>query len=330
MDVFKKIISVILRVAISIALLAFLFRQVDEKTLFTLVKNADKKLLFLAFFVFFLAYPLCLLRWEMLLKAAKIHLPLKRVIISYSGGLFFNLFLPSTIGGDFVRSVDLASHTKKPKEVVATVLLDRLSGYIGLAFIALLAVIIGGKLVEDPSVIVAVTIIVALLVAILLSLFNNYAYTKINRLLHSPDAGRIRDAITSLHQEMYLFGKDKKVVLNNLFISVLIQLTAPVAFLLLGLSLGIKINIAYYFVFLPVIGAITLLPISIGGLGLRDASTVYFFAKAGVAKDLAFAMSLLNFSFIIIIGGIGGIIYVFTVRHRRLQYHKSPPVPPRS
>jgi glycosyltransferase 2 family protein len=328
MAIFKKILSVLFRILISIALLVFIFRQVDEKAMLVILKNADKPLLFLSAVVFFLAYPLCLLRWEILLRAAKIYLPLKRVVISYAGGIFFNLFLPSTIGGDLVRSIDLASHTKKPKQVVATVLLDRLSGYIGLSIVAFLAVVLGGRIVEDPSVIIAVSIIVGLLIVILLVLFNKRAYGKVNRFLDSPNAGRVREAVTSLHQEIYLFGKDKKVIFNNLTVSILIQLTAPLAFLLLGLSLGVKINIVYYFVFLPVIGAITLLPISIGGLGLRDASMIYFFAKAGVGKDLAFAMSLLNFSFILIFGSLGGIIYVLTVRHRRIQHHKSPPVPP--
>ena len=329
MAIFKKVLSIFFRVGISVALLIFLFRQVDKKSLLALVKNADKPLLFFSFIIFFISYPLCLFRWEILLKAAKIHLPLKRIIISFAGGIFFNLFLPSTIGGDLVRSIDLGSHTKKPKEVVATVLLDRLSGYIGLVIIALFAVIFGWRFVEDVSVLIPVFIILILLVAILLVLFNKYTYSKVNRLLRSPDSGRIREAITSLHQEIHLFSRDKKVIFNNLGLSLLVQLTAPLSFYLLGLSLGIKINIAYFFVFIPVIGAITLLPISIGGLGLRDASTIYFFAKAGVCKDMAFAMSLLNFSFILVCGSLGGIIYVFTVRHRRVQHHKSPPVSPR-
>ncbi|MFA5157075.1 MAG: lysylphosphatidylglycerol synthase transmembrane domain-containing protein [Candidatus Omnitrophota bacterium] len=328
MAILKKTLSIIFRVAISIALLVFIFRKADEKVLLELVRNADKPLLFFGFIIFFIAYPLCLFRWEMLLKAAQIRLPLKRVIISYAGGIFFNLFLPSTIGGDLVRSVDLASHTKKPRQIVATVLLDRLSGYIALALVALAAVILGWRLVGDVSVVVPVLIIAGLLVVILLVLFNNFAHSKVNKFLDSPTAGRIREAITSLHQEMHLFGKDKRLVIKNIGLSILIQFTGPLAFYLIGLSLGIKISFTYFLVFVPIVGAITLLPLSIGGLGLRDASMIYFFAKAGVGKDLAFAMSLLNFVFILICGSLGGIIYVFTVRNRRLQYHKSPPVSP--
>ncbi|MCX5706326.1 MAG: lysylphosphatidylglycerol synthase transmembrane domain-containing protein [Candidatus Omnitrophica bacterium] len=323
METFKKVISIFIRVGVSIALLVFLFEQVDKKSLFVIIKNANKPLLFSAFLVFFLIYVLCLLRWEMLLKAVKIHLPLKRIIISFAGGVFFSLFLPSTIGGDFMRSIDLATHTQRPKEVIATVFLDRLSGYIGLVILTLLAVSFGWNLVQDSSILISLGIIVAILFIILIVLFNTFIYAKINKLLLSPNAGRLRDAIKNLHEEIHVFRHKKRVILNNLFLSLIVQAIPPLTFYIIALSLGIKMNIIYFFVFLPIIGAITLLPISIGGLGLRDATTIYFFAKVGVSKDLAFAMSLLSFSFVLIYGVLGGLIYVLTVHHRRLQHHPS-------
>jgi len=323
---FKKFMSILLRVGISVALLVFLFRQVDKKVLLEIIKNADKGLLVLAFIIFSSSYILCIFRWMMLLKAVKIHLSLKRVIISSAGGIFFSLFLPSTIGGDLVRSVDLAAHTKRPREVVATVFLDRLSGYTGLVLLALLALAVGWRLVPLKSVLPPVFIITGVLVLGLLVLFNKFAYNKVNRVLQSPSAGKIRESIKNLHQEIHFFRHQKKVILKNIGVSFLVQLTAPLVFYIIALSLGIKLNIVYFFVFLPIIGAITLLPISIGGLGLRDATTIFFFGTVGVSKDLSFAMSLVSFFFILVYSGIGGLIYVLTVHHRRVQHHQSPPL----
>lgn len=326
MQTLKKITMILFRIAISILILFFLFRQVDRKALFELIKNADKMLLFFAFIVYLGNYLLGIFRWEMLLKAVRIHLSIRRIIMSFSGGIFFSLFLPSTIGGDFVRTVDLASHTKKPKEVVATVFLDRLSGYIGLVFLALLSVIFGWRLIQGKAVLLFVSVITLILLAVLLVLFNSFIYSKINKFLHAPNAGKIKEIIRNLHQEIHYFRNHKKVIIYNLIISVIIQSLSPIAFYLTGLALGVRINIMYYFIFLPIIGAITLLPISIGGLGLREKMTIDFFAKAAVTKDLAFAMSLINSSFVFVYGALGGIIYVFTIRHRRVQHHKSPSV----
>ncbi|MFH0856172.1 MAG: lysylphosphatidylglycerol synthase transmembrane domain-containing protein [Candidatus Omnitrophota bacterium] len=319
MAVIKKIFSILLRVAISVILLVFLFRQVDGRSILEVIKGINKPLLLLAFLFFFLTYILGLCRWVMLLKAVKINIPLKRVVTSFSGGVFFSLFLPSTIGGDFLRSVDLAVYTKKPKEVIATIFLDRLSGYIGLVILALIAMFLGWKILEDRSVVIALGIIIGMLAVVLLLLFNSFLYSKISRLLKSPNAGKIRDLITDLHEEIYLFRDKPKVVVKNILISIAVQAVPSFTFYIVALSLGLKISLAYFFIFLPIIGAITLLPISIGGLGLRDASTIFFFAKAGVEKNLAFAMSLLSFSFILFYGAIGGLIYVLTVHNRRLQ-----------
>jgi len=321
MAAFKKILSILLRISVSLALLIFLFNQVDRKSLLEIIKSCDKGMLFLAFLVFFFNYLFCLIRWIMLLKEANIDLPLSRVIISFSGGIFFNLFLPSAIGGDVIRSIDLASHTRKPKEIVSTVILDRLSGSVGLVILIFFSLLLGWNLIQDRSVLLSVGIIFALLSLILLVLFNDSLYSFINRFLNVPNAGKFRNSIKNLHQEMHGFKHKKFAIFTNLLVSLLVQANSPVTFYLIALAIGLKIKLIYFFVFIPIIGAITMLPISLGGLGLRDATTIYFFAKAGVSRDLAFAMSLLNFSFILIYGSIGGLIYVLTVHHRRIQHH---------
>ena len=75
-------------------------------------------------------------------------------------------------------------------------------------------------------------------------------------------------------------------------------------------AMGLPGGIMQFLIVMPIIGAISLMPISIGGLGVRDAAVVFFFAKIGIARDAAFAMSLLNFVFIILYSAAAGIVYV--------------------
>lgn len=322
----KNILSIILRVCVSVILLVFLFKfnKIDLGVLITDIKGADKLFLITGFSVFSLGYIFGFLRWRMLLKAAGIIIPLKKLISTYSGGVFFSIFLPSTIGGDVLRTADLAEHTKKAKDVFATVFLDRLSGYIGLVIVILFAFLLGTKLVLDRVVLTSVAAIIILLLVVLLVLFNNYIFSKITRFLSAPDAGKIREAIKDIHQKIHVFRNHKRIIIYNLILSFIIQLIFPVSTYLIGFSLGIKLNFIYFLIFLPIISAITLLPISIGGLGLREGLFVLYFAKAGVIKQLALAMSLLSFSFVVFYGAIGGLIYVLTVHHRRVQCNQQP------
>ena len=321
MKLIKKFTTIILRLGVSALLLFLVFKQMDQQSAFAVMKGADKGMLCVSFLLFLASYVIAFWRWEMLLKTLKIDLPLRRIISPYAGGIFFNLFLPSTIGGDFMRSIDLGRYTKRPREVIATVFLDRLSGYAALVILALIAVCLGWGmgLLRDLSVIVAVGVIGILLGLILLVLYNNWVYAFINTLLDSPKAGKLREAIKNLHEEIYKFRQHKGIIARNIILSLIVQGLNPIAVYLIAQAFGIHASIIYFFIFLPIISAITLLPISIGGLGLRDVTTVIFFAKIGVAKNMAFATSLTSFFFIALCGGIGGIIYVLTLHHRRVQ-----------
>jgi glycosyltransferase 2 family protein len=321
---FKKVFSVLLRVIISVVLLVLLFKlnKIDIRVLADDIKGADKLFLTIGFLVCSCTYLLGFLRWQMLLKAVGINIPLSKLISSFSGGIFFNVFLPSTIGGDLVRTADLAAHTNKAKQVIATVFLDRLSGYIGLVILVLFGILLGRGLIHDKVVFSSIAGIVILLISILLVLFNNSIYTRITKFLSLPGAGRIKEMVKDTHREIHAFRNRKKMISYNLILSFFIQILSALSVYFISLSLGVKVSIIYFVIALPIIGAITLLPIAIGGLGLREGLYVVYFAKAGVIKQLALAMSLLSFSFTVIFGAMGGVIYVLTVHHRRLQHNK--------
>lgn len=273
----------------------------------------------------------------MLLDARKAGVSSLRVFSSFSGGLFFNLFTPSTIGGDLSRSIDLGAHTKSYSVIAATVLLDRLSGFAGLVIVATISLIFGYRLINDFSVYFTVFLFAVLLGGIFLVLFNEGIYRRLNRSAVNPSTslgispeqsrrakrGKFWENFRKLHSEIYFFRRHPAVLYANLGCSILIQAGASLFSYFLLRALNTRISILYPLVFNPVITVITSIPISIGGLGLRDASSIFFYSKAGVAKDVALAQSLLNFAVIVSFGLIAGIIYVSTLHYRRLQPHQT-------
>jgi glycosyltransferase 2 family protein len=318
MRILKKIGVMSARIGISLVLLIFLFRQVEPRSLLEIVKHSDKLLLWLAFFISFFGYFFCFLRWKMLLEAMAINLPLKRLISAFSGGIFFNMFLPSTVGGDFVRSADIGYHSKKTCTVVATVLLDRLSGFAGMTIVALVALIFGAGLIKDPRITLAICILAFLLFLVVLLIFNNFVYDIFSRLLSASGPGRIRRALHKVLQEMHEFKHQKTVIVKNLLLSIAVQVIGPIATYMIAVSFHLDVDIVYFYLFIPIIGAVTLLPISIGGLGVRDYMTILLFTSLGISKHFAFAFSLLGFFFIVLYAGIGGIIYGLTLHNRRV------------
>lgn len=321
MRIVKKIFSFLLRSGTSIVLLFLLFKKIDFRGTFAVIAAANPTYLLLAAIIFFIIYVLVFYRWKMLLDAQGIELPIKRVLSSFSGGIFFNLFFPSTIGGDIARSVDLSLHTKRSSHIVASVLLDRLSGFVGLAIVAMVSLMLGRRLIDDPAVYMSVFTVLLLLVGILLVIFNERLYRFINH--SAPKEGGWKDNVKKLHVELYFFRSKPLVLAVNLIYSIIIQAGASVVSYFLLRAINVKIAIVYPLIFNPLTTVITTLPVSIGGLGLRDASSVFFYAKAGVAKDAALALSLLNFGLIVGFGLIAGIIYGATFHYRRIQPDKT-------
>jgi hypothetical protein len=146
-------------------------------------------------------------------------------------------------------------------------------------------------------------------------------------MLHPPRAGRIRESLKNLHQELHYFRNHKRVLFKNAMLSAFIQAVYPLSSYLIALALGVKVSIIYFLVFIPIIGTITLLPVAIGGLGLRENMFVFYFRQAGVPEGLSVAVSLVGFGFLVIHAAIGGLIYVLTVHHRRIQRHSSSVIP---
>jgi uncharacterized protein (TIRG00374 family) len=318
MVILKRIGGMFLRISISLVLLIFLFTQMKPGALLEIVKHADKALLVLAFLITFFSYLFCYLRWKIFLESAGIHLPSKRLVSAFSGGIFFNMFLPSTVGGDFVRSADLGYHSKKTSTVVATVLLDRLSGFSGMIVVALIALIFGFRVIRDLRIIWAIVFLVIILFLITAAVFNDAAYGLFEKSLFHPRPGKIRSGLRRVLQEMHAFKVHKMALAKSLLISIIVQASGPVITYTLALSFHLEVDIIYFFLFMPLISAVTLLPISIGGLGVREYMTILFFTHLGVSKHFAFAFSLMGFFYLLVYAGIGGLIYGLTLHNRRV------------
>jgi len=312
----RRLFSFFIRICISAGVLYYLLKQVDLNKIIQITSSANKSLLPFVLLLFFAIYFTAMMRWRILLVGLGFDLPLFLIFKSYCLGNFSNLFFPSVIGGDFLRSIDLGIRTKEPKRVAASVILDRISGYCGLVALALLALSMGHKVIADKVVFIALGAITIILTTILTVLFNNVLFSKAKRLLNV--FGKIGQSLSNLHHVIYSFRSQKIVIIKSFIYSFIIQLSFAFLVYLIAVALGVRIGPIYFFILVPIISIITALPVSIAGLGLREASSVYFFAKVGVPAETAVAISFLIFLLMILIGLMGGIIYVLAFSHRRI------------
>ena len=318
----KKILAMILRLVLSFALIAFLFTKIDMSIAWDAVKQSNIGLLIFSFFLFVFLMFLTLCRWDILLQGLRLKFNFSKLLVSFSGGTFFNLFLPTTIGGDVIKGLHLAAYSRRTREVVASVIIDRLSGYIALNVVVLVSFAVGFSYLSDRVVLLAIAILSLGLLVVLILLFHKRAYRFASRLLGK---NRFTKKLKNVQREIFYLQSRPRVLFRILGVSLIVQFGIGIMYYLIACSLGIEKPVIYFFILVPILIAISTLPLTIGGLGLRDWAAVFLFTKIGISKELAIVISLLSFLFLVIVGIIGGIVYVFSLHPRWLQHHKTHP-----
>jgi uncharacterized membrane protein YbhN (UPF0104 family) len=151
-------------------------------------------------------------------------------------------------------------------------------------------------------------VVLALLVAgMALILFNETLFSLGCRLF-SPFP-KIKSGLMNMHYNIALLKSKRAAIYLAVGISSLMQIILAFSFYLVARALHQPIGFIYFIIFVPIICVAASLP-SIGGLGVRDAGSVYLFSKIGVDAATAVSLSLINFLFMVIVGLIGGVVYV--------------------
>ncbi len=125
-----------LKLAVSVALLAWLFSRVDVATLWATARRASPAWMAVAFAIYALNVLLSIWRWWLLVDAQELDVPFRQLSASMLVALFFNNFLPSNIGGDVIRIGDTAKAAGSKTLATTIVLVDRTMGMMGLVLVA--------------------------------------------------------------------------------------------------------------------------------------------------------------------------------------------------
>ncbi len=306
-----------LKLAGSLALLSFLLARTDLNALGTLFRSLRFPIFFASIFLYILAQLLSIVRWRCLLLAEKINLPFWRLTLLYFEGMFFNLMLPTAIGGDVVRGYQISRLTERRDASLASILVERLSGFAALAIIACIAIIPAYAHINDPLIVWLTAGSAAGMVALIASLLSDRLQALFFRLLHGVGLGRFHDAVHRLYEAVQQYWTHRRTLLLVLGLSLILQSLVITIFYLISRALNLSVDVRYFFLFIPLISVISMLPISIAGLGLREGSSVYFFSKVGMDSAGALSLSLLWFAVTALCSGLGGI--AFLVGHSQRQ-----------
>lgn len=314
----KNVLLVVLKLCVSAGLLSLLLSRTGGDEILATIRTVDLGAFAAAVVCYIVSCMLSTLRWQMLIPQ---RLPARKLYSYYMIGVFFNNYLPGLIGGDAVKAyylsgdlkansasentrqeptIELTHHDAHRSVAFASVFMDRYLGFFSLIALGLAAYPFGPRWPSYPEV---VWILPAFFCAgIVLSAV--LAWIPIRR---GP-----RFVIT-LSEYFGLYRSNAPLLCKAFLYSIVIQMLNFWAVYLLAQGLALRLDFITIVMNLPVVILITLLPISISGIGVRESAFIWLFGLAGVAAEKAIALSLLWF-LSMVAAGIWGLIEYLRVR----------------
>jgi uncharacterized membrane protein YbhN (UPF0104 family) len=272
----NRIFSLIIKFAISFALLYIVLSKTGIEQVFSTLKGISLPIFISAIFLYILAQLISTLRWKLLLPGV---IEVRKLFSLYMIGAFFNTLLPGVIGGDAVKGFYLYQAIGRGSLTLASIFMDRYLGFVVLVAICAFAFPFGYKYLQGSR-------IEWLLPLVVLS------FIIASLLIFGLRLGKRIKILSGFYDYFHAYRNQKEVIGKTLLLSVLVQLSCIFSVYILTIGVGQHIPFLACLIFVPLIIMFTTLPISISGLGVREGAFVLFFGLIGIKPGAATAISL--------------------------------------
>ena len=308
----KPALGTLLQALISLGLVALLLSQLDLSQFYRILIDADLTYLSLAIGAYFVGKLITSARWAVLARPLGFDNPFKEFVVFYFLGMFFNLFAPTTLGGDAGRVFYLSraaagARGEEWKNLMSRALIsvaaDRVIGLAVLVWIGAVALVIFPEYGESVPWMARYLVFAAAVGSLAAWFLLPFAAAIFQRLgKSSVEAVR---ALATYWSRPRLMGQ--AILLSGLihFIQTWIQV-------LLGRTLNVDLPWSYCFIFFPLVDILSALPVSVSGIGIREGGYFFFLGKLGVKPEAAIACSVLWLVIVLInglLGGVGFLLY---------------------
>jgi len=286
-----------IKLLITLIIFYFLFQKINFQELWHILAKSHGVWILLALMLQLSSTYLAAYRWFQISKLLAFKESLSFYVQSYFKGSFFNQVLPSSIGGDAVRIIDLAQKGYHKKEAFYIVFVDRVIGLVGLLILNFIAsILFYGTFPSDFS-----RLILFISLAGIISFVSLFLFEKI----HFLSKYKFINLFHRLSVRLNTLYISKSILIKHISISVLVHFLSVLT--LYGISLSIDAHISFQMLLIavPPVFLLTIVPISLAGWGIREGAMVGIFMLVGADPTKVLAMSIL-YGLLLIISALPG------------------------
>jgi len=317
----RRHVFLALKISVSIILLVVLFRQIDVASLWSTARRASLVWLLAALGIYGINLLASTWRWHLLLDAQQVPVGRRSLLGSFMVATFFNNFLPSNIGGDVIRISDTAGPAQSTTRAAAVVLTDRALGLMALVFVAALGASAAGAVHPAALPIWPVWLWVGFLAFAAASAPAVFAPDGFGRLLrpltvfHPEWVGNRIDKVTEV---LSRFRKQPGALAGCFGWAIFVQATMVVFYFAVAYALHLNLSISDLAVIVPLSFVVQMLPVSVNGFGVREATFTFYFTRIGQPIESALLVSLVPQALIMLSSLSGAAVYLSRAhRHAR-------------
>jgi glycosyltransferase 2 family protein len=313
-------LALILKGLLTLLLLLILFLQMDIGEFFSLLAGADLSLLFLATLIQVGIILVAVVRWQVILASFDIGTgfsPLTKITFI---GQFFNLFLPSAIGGDFFRAYYLSRRERRGMSTtLTTTLLERSAGLFALLAIGCLFAFLHRIAIQGVSLLYVFLGLLTTYTAANIALFNTWFHRRLTRFFARFQLADIESKLELVYQGLTSLRHNRRAVIHCLTLSLAIQFTSVVIMWLAARSINVQAPFYVFLIFIPIINLTIMIPLTINGFGLRESVYYLLFSQVGLPVETSVTLSLLNFLIVTLASLPGGVAYSLYKREESFE-----------
>jgi hypothetical protein len=293
-------IKFLIRLVVSVSILAVILRSIDVRQIWQVGVRAKPEWLLLALLMQFGSTAVAAYRWQLIMRNLGFGQTFPFYWDSYFKGMFFNQGLPTSIGGDAVRVLDVAGRGFRKRDVLVGVAIDRLTGLVALLLLTLVAHLVNPGLLPEQ----VYRPILWLSAAGLLGFVGLSFVGRLTWLGRHPQLAVLKTISDRLRQAVSM----RRLLL--LASSLLVPMLAMLTFFAAGWALGLRYDLVTYFNIVPPALVLTVVPVSIAGWGVREGALVGLFSLIGADTTVVLMMSIVYGMMLILVSLPGLVVFL--------------------
>jgi uncharacterized protein (TIRG00374 family) len=263
-------------------------------------------------------------RWKMILAAKGPHLRTRRLFVYYLIGIFFMTFVPGGgVSGDIARLIYADREVRDKALVLSTLVYERLVGVFTLLLIGLAATLLTRAYGQTDSRIYLSEAVLAITFIVIAILMSGYVSSRLARLIRVVGLRlkvvRVAEAAARTLEATSELRRDGKLLFKTALMSILIRVVWSLGCFVVAWAMGLPVDVLTVCAFISLVDLVRLMPISIGGLGVREWAVVVLFGTVGITREQALTFSILAFAPIYLNAIVGGVIYIASARLRHAE-----------